>query len=60
MQNLYLNYGEIGQTMKELIDEFQKKAKSHQKVESVTDMKAFVEHYPNFKVNFIVILCCFF
>ncbi|XP_073989668.1 vacuolar protein sorting 45 isoform X2 [Rhodnius prolixus] len=47
--NLYLNYGEIGQTMKELIDEFQKKAKSHQKVESVTDMKAFVEHYPNFK-----------
>ncbi|KAK9508118.1 hypothetical protein O3M35_007851 [Rhynocoris fuscipes] len=47
--NLYLNYGEIGQTMKELIDEFQKKAKSHQKVESIADMKAFIEHYPNFK-----------
>ncbi|XP_076184041.1 vacuolar protein sorting 45 [Ptiloglossa arizonensis] len=47
--NLYLNFGEIGQTIKELMDEFQKKAKSHQKVESITDMKNFVETYPLFK-----------
>lgn len=47
--NLYLNYGEIGQTVKELMDEFQAKAKSHQKVESIADMKAFVEAYPQFK-----------
>lgn len=31
------------------MDEFQKKAKSHQKVESITDMKNFVETYPLFK-----------
>ncbi|XP_029036738.1 vacuolar protein sorting-associated protein 45 isoform X1 [Osmia bicornis bicornis] len=47
--NLYLNFGEIGQTIKELMDEFQKKAKKHQKVESIADMKTFVETYPLFK-----------
>ncbi|XP_012172461.1 vacuolar protein sorting-associated protein 45 [Bombus affinis] len=47
--NLYLNFGEIGQTIKELMDEFQKKAKKHQKVESIADMKNFVETYPLFK-----------
>ncbi|XP_075213228.1 vacuolar protein sorting 45 isoform X1 [Lycorma delicatula] len=47
--NMYLNYGEIGQTMKELMDEFQRKAKSQQKVESIADMKNFVETYPQFK-----------
>ncbi|XP_017756227.1 PREDICTED: vacuolar protein sorting-associated protein 45 [Eufriesea mexicana] len=47
--NLYHNFGEIGQTMKELMDEFQKKAKKHQKVESIADMKNFVETYPLFK-----------
>ncbi|XP_075983974.1 vacuolar protein sorting 45 [Anticarsia gemmatalis] len=48
-KNLYSNFGEIGQTMKSLMDEFQKKAKSHQKVESIADMKNFVEQYPLFK-----------
>ncbi|XP_066994059.1 vacuolar protein sorting-associated protein 45 isoform X2 [Anabrus simplex] len=47
--NLYLNFGEIGQTIKELMEEFQKKAKNHQKVESISDMKNFVETYPQFK-----------
>ena len=50
-QNLYSNFGEIGQTIKELMEEFQKKAKSHQKVESIADMKTFVETYPQFKVR---------
>ncbi|RVE47892.1 hypothetical protein evm_007406 [Chilo suppressalis] len=48
-KNLYSNFGEIGQTMKSLMDEFQRKAKSHQKVESIADMKNFVETYPLFK-----------
>ncbi|XP_028159972.1 vacuolar protein sorting-associated protein 45 [Ostrinia furnacalis] len=48
-KNLYSNFGEIGQTMKLLMDEFQKKAKSHQKVETIDDMKNFVEQYPLFK-----------
>ena len=45
-----MNFGVIGQTIKTLMDEFQLKAKSHQKVESITDMKNFVESYPQFKV----------
>lgn len=49
LQTMYLNFGEIGQTIKELMEEFQKKAKKHQKVESIADMKNFVETYPLFK-----------
>jgi vacuolar protein sorting-associated protein 45 len=56
LQNLYSNFGEIGQTMKSLMDEFQRKAKSHQKVESIADMKNFVETYPLFKVRSIHII----
>lgn len=48
---MYLNYGEIGQTVKGLMEEFQKKAKSQQKVESIADMKQFIDSYPHFKVE---------
>ncbi|XP_039296475.1 LOW QUALITY PROTEIN: vacuolar protein sorting-associated protein 45 [Nilaparvata lugens] len=47
--NLWRNYGEIGQTVKALMDEFQQRAQSQQKVESIADMKQFVENYPQFK-----------
>ncbi|XP_043464337.1 vacuolar protein sorting-associated protein 45 [Leptopilina heterotoma] len=47
--NLYLNFGEIGQTIKDLMEDFQRRAKKHQKVESIADMKNFVEAYPLFK-----------
>lgn len=50
-QNIYSNFGEIGQTIKVLMDEIQVKAKSQKKVESIADMKNFVETYPQFKVN---------
>lgn len=46
---MYLNYGEIGSNIKELMDEFQSKAKFQQKVESIADMKSFIENYPQFK-----------
>ena len=39
IQNLYLNFGEIGSNIKELMDEFQRKSKSQAKVESIQDMK---------------------
>merc|ERR1719369_2127511 len=47
--NLYSNFGEIGQTIKVLMEEFQNKAKSHQKIDSIAGMKNFVENYPQFK-----------
>ena len=48
-QNMYLNYGEIGSNIKELMDEFQSKTKGQQKVETISDMKNFIENYPQFK-----------
>ncbi|XP_041465659.1 vacuolar protein sorting-associated protein 45-like [Lytechinus variegatus] len=47
--NLYNNYGEICTKIKELMEEFQKKSQSQKKIESIADMKAFVENYPQFK-----------
>ncbi|CDW56873.1 vacuolar protein sorting associated protein 45 [Trichuris trichiura] len=47
--NMYASFGEIAQNIKEMMDEFQKKAKTHQKLESIADMKIFVEQYPQFK-----------
>ncbi|ELT93726.1 hypothetical protein CAPTEDRAFT_126905 [Capitella teleta] len=47
--NMYLNFGEIGSNIKNLMEEFQRKSQSQAKVESIADMKAFVENYPQFK-----------
>ncbi|KAH8324997.1 hypothetical protein KR074_002697 [Drosophila pseudoananassae] len=47
--NMYSNYGEIGSTIKQLMEEFQRKANDHKKVESIADMKNFIESYPQFK-----------
>nr|XP_036674278.1 vacuolar protein sorting-associated protein 45 [Drosophila suzukii] len=47
--NMYANYGEIGSTIKQLMEEFQRKANDHKKVESISDMKNFIESYPQFK-----------
>ncbi|XP_069796694.1 vacuolar protein sorting-associated protein 45 isoform X1 [Narcine bancroftii] len=48
--NMYLNFGEIGCNIKNLMEDFQKKKpKLQQKLESISDMKAFVENYPQFK-----------
>uniref|UniRef100_A0A1B0C3P6 Vacuolar protein sorting-associated protein 45 n=1 Tax=Glossina palpalis gambiensis TaxID=67801 RepID=A0A1B0C3P6_9MUSC len=48
-KNMYANFGEIGSTIKSLMEEFQRKAKDHKKVESIADMKNFIESYPQFK-----------
>ncbi|XP_055384171.1 vacuolar protein sorting-associated protein 45 [Condylostylus longicornis] len=47
--NMYSNFGEIGSKIKSLMEEFQKKAKDQRKVESIADMKNFVETYPQFR-----------
>lgn len=48
-RSMFLNYGEIGQTIKDLMEEYQKRLSKQQKVESINDMKNFVESYPQFK-----------
>lgn len=47
--NLFANYGEIAQTIRDLIESFQKRAKEQKKIETIADMKSFVESYPQFK-----------
>ncbi|KAI6191907.1 Vacuolar protein sorting-associated protein 45 [Aphelenchoides bicaudatus] len=48
-KNKYLNFGDIGQNIKTLMNEYQKKAQTHQQLESIADMKRFVEQYPQFR-----------
>ena len=36
---MYQNFGDIGASIKTLVDDFQDKQKSHAKIESITDMK---------------------
>lgn len=57
---MYANFGEIGQNIKELMTEFQRKSQTNQKLESIADMKNFVEQYPQFrKISGSFILTCF-
>ena len=47
--NMYANFGEIGQTIQKLVQNFQDKVKGHQKIDSINDIKEFVSNYPQFK-----------
>lgn len=47
--NMYLNFGEIGASIKTLVDHYQEKSKDHAKIESIADMKQFIENYPQFR-----------
>ena len=38
-QNMYLNFGDIGANIKELVDRYQEKSQSQAKVETIADMK---------------------
>ncbi|PAV87322.1 hypothetical protein WR25_09429 [Diploscapter pachys] len=48
-KNVNSNFGEIGQNIKSLMNEFQQKSQIHKNLESISDMKNFVEEYPQFK-----------
>mmetsp|Transcript_40698 Transcript_40698/g.91494 ORF Transcript_40698/g.91494 Transcript_40698/m.91494 type:complete len:554 (-) Transcript_40698:218-1879(-) len=43
------NYGDLGQAIKELLDNYQREAKMNEKLSSVEDMQAFMERYPAFR-----------
>ncbi|CAG0919451.1 unnamed protein product [Notodromas monacha] len=47
--NLYNNFGEIGTAIKSMMEDFQAQSRSNQKLDTLSDMKAFVENYPQFK-----------
>ncbi|KAJ3339600.1 vacuolar protein sorting-associated protein 45 [Gonapodya sp. JEL0774] len=48
-RNMYLDLGELGANIKTYVDEYQTKHKSSVAIESIADMKRFVEEYPEFR-----------
>lgn len=48
-KNMYQNFGDLGQNIKEYVEQYQTKTQSNMNIESIADMKRFVEDYPEFR-----------
>ena len=48
-KNMYLNFGDLGSSIKSYVDQYQSKTKSNANIESIEDMKRFVEDFPEFR-----------
>ncbi|KAM9970538.1 hypothetical protein ACTFIW_008487 [Dictyostelium discoideum] len=48
-ENLYKNFGDLGASIKDLVDQFQDKMNTNQNIQTIDDMKKFIENYPNFQ-----------
>lgn len=46
---MYLNFGDLGQNAKAYVEQFATKQQTGHKLESIDDMKKFVEDYPEFR-----------
>lgn len=46
---MYKNFGEIAVNIKLLMDDFQDKTKNQKNIETISDMKEFLDQYPQFK-----------
>jgi vacuolar protein sorting-associated protein 45 len=46
---MFLNFGDLGSSIKTLVEEFQKTHHSQLKLTSIEEMKKFIENYPDFK-----------
>lgn len=47
--NLYDNFGDLGASIKRYVEEYQKRTANSASIETVADMKRFVEAYPEFR-----------
>lgn len=48
-KNMYQNFGDLGGNIKEYVEQYQSRTKSNMSIESIADMKRFVEDYPEFR-----------
>ncbi|KAH7003915.1 glucose inhibited division protein A-domain-containing protein [Fusarium venenatum] len=48
-KNMFLNFGDLGGNIKEYVGQFQSKTKNNENIESISDMKRFIEEYPEFR-----------
>ena len=48
-KNMYLNFGDLGGNIKEYVEQYQSKTKNNADIDSISDMKRFMEEYPEFR-----------
>jgi len=48
-KNMYLNFGDLGQNAKEYVEQYASKRQGNLQMDSIADMKRFVEEYPEFR-----------
>ncbi|KAK2749458.1 vacuolar protein sorting-associated protein 45 [Myotisia sp. PD_48] len=48
-KNMYQNFGDLGGNIKEYVEQYQSRTKTSMSIESIADMKRFVEDYPEFR-----------
>ncbi|KAK3997255.1 putative vacuolar protein sorting-associated protein 45 [Cladorrhinum sp. PSN332] len=48
-KNMYLNFGDLGSNIKDYVEQYQSKTKNNADIESIADMKRFIEEYPEFR-----------
>jgi vacuolar protein sorting-associated protein 45 len=48
-KNMYLNFGDLGQNAKEYVEQYASKRQGNKEMNSIADMKRFVEEYPEFR-----------
>ena len=48
-ENMFANYGDLGSSVKKLVDNFQQISKMNKQIDSIEDMARFVESFPEFR-----------
>ena len=48
-KNMYLNFGDLGGSIRDYVQQYQSKTKSNANIDSIDDMKRFVEDFPEFR-----------
>ncbi|KAH6636613.1 Sec1-like protein [Chaetomium tenue] len=48
-KNMYLNFGDLGSNIKDYVEQYQVKTQNNADIESIADMKRFIEEYPEFR-----------
>lgn len=48
-KNMYQNFGDLGGNIKEYVEQYQARTQTNMNIESIADMKRFVEDYPEFR-----------
>lgn len=49
MKNMYLNFGDLGGNIKDYVSQYQSQTQNNANIESISDMKRFIEEYPEFR-----------